>query len=91
MEPSPDWGTPYAAFNVSAVKANAKSVSVQIDYADEYVAMGKDFYCDVTIYQFPGSYSDAEFESKELWENLTLTKRWDRSTLTSAILPGVRN
>ena len=75
VEPSPDWGTPYAAFNVSAVKANAKSVSVQIDYADEYVAMGTDFYCDVTIYQFPGSYSDAEFESKELWENLTLTKR----------------
>ena len=28
VEPSPDWGTPYAAFNVSAVKANAKSVSV---------------------------------------------------------------
>ena len=75
VEPSPDWGTPYAAFNVSAVKANAKSVSVQIDYANEYVAMGTDFYCDVTIYQFPGSYSDAEFESKELWENLTLTKR----------------
>ena len=75
VEPSPDWGTPYAAFNVSAVKADAKSVSVQIDYADEYVAMGKDFYCDVTIYQFPGSYSDAEFESEELWENLTLTKR----------------
>ena len=75
VEPSPDWGTPYAAFNVSAVKADVKSVSVQIDYADEYIAMGKDFYCDVTIYQFPGSYSDAEFESKELWENLTLTKR----------------
>ena len=75
VEPSPDWGTPYAAFNVSVVKADAKSVSVQIDYADEYVAMGTDFYCDVTIYQFPGSYSDAEFESKELWENLTLTQR----------------
>ena len=75
VEPSPDWGTPYAAFNVSAVKVDAKSVSVQIDYADEYVAMGTDFYCDVTIYQFPGSYSDAEFESKELWENLTLTQR----------------
>ena len=75
VEPSPDWGTPYAAFNVSAVKADAKSVSVQIDYADEYVAMGTDFYCDVTIYQFPGSYSDAEFESKELWGNLTLTQR----------------
>lgn len=75
VEPSPDWGTPYAAFNVSAVKTDAKSVSVQIDYADEYVAMGTDFYCNVTVYQFPGSYSDAEFESKELWENLTLTQR----------------
>ena len=75
VEPSPDWGTPYAAFNVSAVKTDAKSVSVHIDYADEYIAMGKDFYCDVTIYQFPGSYSDAEFESRELWENLTLTQR----------------
>ena len=75
VEPSPDWGTPYAAFNVSAVKTDAKSVSVQVDYADEYVAMGTDFYCDVTIYQFPGSYSDTEFESKELWENLTLTQR----------------
>lgn len=75
VEPSPDWGTPYAAFNVSAVKTDAKSVSVQIDYADEYVAMGDDFYCDVTIYQFPGSYSDQEFESRELWENLTLTHR----------------
>lgn len=75
VEQSPNWGTPYAAFNVSAVKTDAKSVSVHIDYADEYIAMGKDFYCDVTIYQFPGSYSDAEFESRELWENLTLTQR----------------
>lgn len=75
VEPSPDWGTPYAAFNVSAVKTDAKSVSVHINYADEYVAMGQDFYCDITVYQFPGSYSDAEFESRELWENLTLIQR----------------
>ena len=75
VEPSPDWGTPYAAFNVSAVKTDATSVSVHIDYADEYIAMDEDFYCDVTVYQFPGSYSDAEFESRELWENLTLTQR----------------
>lgn len=75
VEPSPDWGTPYAAFNVSAVKADAKSVSVHINYADKYIAMDNNFYCDVTIYQFPGSYSDAEFESRELWENLTLTQR----------------
>ncbi len=75
VEPSPNWGEPYAAFNVSAVKTDAKSVCVNIDYADEYIAMGDEFYCDVTIYQFPGIYSDAEFESRELWENPTLTQR----------------
>lgn len=75
VEPSPDWGMPYAAFNVAAVKTDEKSVCVHIDYADEYIAMGNEFYCDVTIYQFPGSYSDAEFESRELWENPTVTQR----------------
>lgn len=26
VQPSPDWGTPYAAFEVSALKSNAESV-----------------------------------------------------------------
>lgn len=36
VQPSPDWGTPYAAFEVSALKSNAESVEVAIDYSDEY-------------------------------------------------------
>lgn len=74
VQPSPDWGTPYAAFDVSAVKTDAASIDVVIDYADEYIAMGDDFYCDVTIYEFPANYTDEEFEDNELWENFNICK-----------------
>ena len=69
VEPSPDWGTPYTAFSVSAVKSNAKTVSLSTDYSDEYLTMGDDFYCDVTVYACSGEYTDDEIEDKELWEN----------------------
>lgn len=71
VEPSPDWGTPYTAFSVSAVKSNAKTVSLSTDYSDEYLTMGDDFYCDVTVYACSGEYTDDEIEDKELWENYT--------------------
>lgn len=71
VEPSPDWGTPYTAFSVSAVKSNAKTVSLSTDYSDEYLTMGDDFYCDVTVYACSGGYTDDEIEDKELWENYT--------------------
>lgn len=70
VQPAPDWGTPYAAFEVSAVKSSDKTVDVTVDYADEYLSLGEDFYCDVTIYQFSGDYTDKEFEDKEMWERL---------------------
>lgn len=70
VQPAPDWGTPYAAFEVSAVKSSDKTVDVTVDYADEYLSMGEEFYCDVTIYQFSGDYTDKEFEDKEMWERL---------------------
>lgn len=70
VQPAPDWGTPYAAFEVSAVKSSDKTVDVTVDYADEYLSLGEDFYCDVTIYQFSGDYTDKEFEAKEMWERL---------------------
>lgn len=73
--PSPDWGTPTATFNVSAVRTTDKSVSVTVSYADEYIAMGEDFFCDVTVYQYDGKYTDEEFENNELWENPNLVKR----------------
>ena len=71
VEPSPDWGTPYTAFSVSAVKSNAKTVSLSTDYSDEYLTMGDDFYCDVTVYACSGEYTDDEIKDKELWENYT--------------------
>lgn len=70
VQPAPDWGTPYAAFEVSAVKSSDKTVDVTVDYADEYLSLGEEFYCDVTIYQFSGDYTDKEFEDKEMWERL---------------------
>ena len=69
IQPSPDWGTPYAAFDVSAVSADATEIPVTIQYAEEYLSLGDEFYCDVTIYQFSAAYTDQEFEEKELWEN----------------------
>lgn len=75
VSPSPDWGTPYAAFDVAAVKADADGIDVTIDYSDEYLSLGDDFYCDVTIYQFSSAYTDEEFEENELWENYNLVTR----------------
>lgn len=75
VEPSPDWGQPYAAFDVAAVKADAETIPVTVDYSDEYLTLGDGFYCDVTIYQFPASYTDDEFEDGELWENVSITQR----------------
>ena len=75
VEPSPDWGTPYAAFDVSAVKADAKNIAVTVDYSDEYLSLGEGFFCDITIYQFSAAYTDEEFEENELWENYNLVTR----------------
>ncbi len=75
VQPSPDFGTPYAAFEVSAVKSNATSVEVTVDYSDEYLSFGDDFYCDVSIYEFSGSYTDKEFEDNEMWEQVTKVPR----------------
>ena len=56
-------------------KSNAESVEVAIDYSDEYFTLGNDFYCDVTVYEFSGAYSDQEFEDNELWENYSKVQR----------------
>lgn len=83
VEPSPDWGTPYAAFDVSAVKADADSIAVTVDYADDYLAMGEEFYCDVTIYQFSAAYTDEEFEEGEMWEQYGRVTRVGQVNSTS--------
>ena len=74
VQPSPDWGTPYAAFSVSAVKSDAESVTVSVDYSDAYLTMGDEFYCDVTVYACSGEYTDDEIKDQELWENYKLCR-----------------
>ena len=74
VQPSPDWGNPYAAFSVSAVKSDAGSVTVSVDYSDEYLTMGDAFYCDVTVYACSGEYTDDEIEDQELWENYRICR-----------------
>lgn len=46
-----------------------------IQYAEEYLSLGDEFYCDVTIYQFSAAYTDQEFAEKELWENPNNARR----------------
>ena len=83
VEPSPDWGQPYAAFDVAAVKADAETIPVTVDYSDEYLSLGDGFYCDVTIYQFPADYTDEEFEDGELWENVSIAQRVAQANSTT--------
>ena len=97
VEPSPDWGTPYAAFDVSAVKADATEIPVTIDYSNEYLSLGDQFYCDVSIYKCSSKYTDDNIKNDEIWEdynNVTLVAkantRTGDSTNGKLVLP-VRN
>jgi hypothetical protein len=73
VQPSPDWGTPYAAFETAAISSDATTIPVTINYSDEYLTMGDDFYCTATVYQFPANYTDKEFEDNEMWEGSLAT------------------
>ncbi len=75
VQPSPDWGEPYVVFAQAAAAPSDRSVSVSIDYADEYLEMGDDFYCDVSVYQVPAWYTDEQIEDNEIWENMAVCKR----------------
>ena len=83
VEPSPDWGTPYAAFDVSAVKADATKIPVTIDYSNEYLSLGDQFYCDVSIYKCSSKYTDDNIKNNEIWEhynNVTLVAKANTRT-----------
>ena len=75
IEPSPDWGTPSIALDVNSVFSDAVEIPVFTEYDKAYLSLGENFYCDVTLYAFPGSYTDDEFVSKELWENGNVARR----------------
>ena len=70
IQPSPDWGTPYAAFDCQCGVGRCNRDSGDDPVCKECLGLGdQNFPCDVTIYQFSAAYTDQESEEKELWEN----------------------
>lgn len=70
---APSFADPTAAFDASAIRDNATSLPVVVSYPDEYTQMDG-FYCTVSVYQYPGSYTDGDFEDQELWEKSGVSK-----------------
>ena len=68
VDPAPDWEVPTITFDEAAVKANAVTIPLTVKYDEEYLNIEGGYYCNVTVYQFPSSYSDEDFHEKELHE-----------------------
>lgn len=68
VEAAPDWATPTVSIDVAAVRVTDTTIPVTVTYDAGYTEMS-DYYCNVTAYQFPSSYTDDEFEKKELHES----------------------
>lgn len=68
VEAAPDWATPTVSIDVAAVRVTDITIPVTVTYDAGYTEMS-DYYCNVTAYQFPSSYTDDEFEKKELHES----------------------
>lgn len=75
VEPAPDWADPTVTLDVAAVRESDKTIPVTVNYDEGYLDIEGGYYCNVTIYQFPSSYTDDEFEENELHENVTITQR----------------
>lgn len=74
---TPDWAkvTPTITFDQNAVKADADTVKLVVNYPEEYVSeLGDQFFCNVVVYQYPGTYTDEDFEDKELDEKPEIAK-----------------
>lgn len=72
--PAPSWATPTVSIDLAAVRENAAEIPVTLTYDRGYLDIVGGYYCNVTAYQFPASYTDAEFEKQELHES-TITQR----------------
>ena len=68
VEAAPDWATPTVSIDVAAVRVTEITIPVTVTYDAGYTEMS-DYYCNVTAYQFPSSYTDDDFEKNELHEN----------------------
>lgn len=73
VEAAPDWATPTVSIDVAAVRVTDTTIPVTVTYDAGYTEMS-DYYCNVTAYQFPSSYTDDDFEKNELHEN-SITQR----------------
>lgn len=68
VEAAPDWATPTVSIDVAAVRVTDITIPVTVTYDAGYTEMS-DYYCNVTAYQFPSSYTDDDFEKNELHES----------------------
>lgn len=73
VEAAPDWATPTVSIDVAAVRVTDTTIPVTVTYDVGYTEMS-DYYCNVTAYQFPSSYTDDDFEKNELHES-SITQR----------------
>lgn len=73
VEAAPDWATPTVSIDVAAVRVTDITIPVTVTYDAGYTEMS-DYYCNVTAYQFPSSYTDDDFEKNELHES-SITQR----------------
>ena len=69
IQAAPEKEKPVVQFVTKKVTAGMTNVKASLTFDSS--ASGADY----TIYQFSDSYSDQEFEDRELWENLPLTQR----------------
>ncbi|QHI71667.1 DUF3783 domain-containing protein [Aminipila terrae] len=61
--PRPNWATPTAAFDVNSIKVGAVSVPMTVTYDEGYYSLDE-FYCNVTLYQYPAYITDFDHEEK---------------------------
>ena len=74
---TPEWAkvTPTITFDQNAVKAEADTVKLIVNYPEEYVSkLGDQFFCNIVVYQYPGTYTDDDFEALELDEKPDIAK-----------------
>jgi len=74
---TPEWAkvTPTITFDQNAVKADAGTVKLIVNYPEEYVSkLGDQFFCNIVVYQYPGTYTDEDFEGYELDEKPDVAK-----------------
>lgn len=66
----PDWGVPDIAIDGEVLSANARAVTVEAIYHEGYTQRS-DYYCNITLYQYPASVDDSV---DEFWEHTAVQR-----------------